>query len=298
MVVDEAIRWLKKERNASDAFFLYVAFHEPHEPIETAERFEKRYPQEDPSLAAHHGNITQMDHAFGRLMDTLDELGLRKGTMVFFTSDNGPAITGRHPHGSAGPLRAKKGHLYEGGIRVPGIVRWPGHVEPGSTSDVPVSGVDLLPTLCAAADVPVPDDRPIDGTSFLPLLDGGSIERDTPLYWQYNYARSDPKVAMRQGDWKILAHLSGRELDAGADIRDADMRAIKEAKLADFELYNLREDIGETTDLSEKRPDRLQSMSKKLRELYREVRFEGPVWPAWDWPHYERRRIEWPQYDS
>ncbi len=303
LVVDEAIHWLKSVRGRDKPFFLFVCFHEPHEPIATAGRFAEMYPSDDPSLSAHHGNVTQEDDAFGRLMQALDEMSLRGQTLVMFTSDNGPAITNWHPHGSAGPLRDKKGSVYEGGIRVPGIVRWPGHTEPGTVCDEPVSGVDLLPTLCEIVGIPLPDDRAIDGTSFLPVFDGKPIERDTPLYWQFNYARSKPKVAMRIGDWKILGHLSEPDLKPGADITDEVQQSIKRAELASFELYNLRADIGETTNLAQKQPQRLASMAARLREIYREVRDEGPVWPAWEWPRYEGQRIKaareagiWPEW--
>ena len=293
LVVDEAIRWLEELRDRARPFFLYVCFHEPHEPIATAARFKDMYPGFDhPTKAAHHGNVTQMDDAFGRLMRTLDRHDLRDDTLVFFTSDNGPAITRRHPHGSAGPLRDKKGSMYEGGIRVPGVIRWPGHTQPGQLCDEPVSGVDLLPTLCAIANVPVPNDRAIDGTSFLPIFDGKPIERKTPLYWQFNVARSKPKVAMRIGHWKILAHLTGPEIRPFGDIRAVDMQNIKTAELSRFELYNLSQDIAESTDLDQKQPDRLNDMSATLRRLYREVRDESPIWPAWKWPRYEGRRIE------
>ena len=97
IVADEAIRWLREEHDKSKPFFQFVCFHEPHEPIATEKRFADLYPSDDPSYAAHHGNITQMDEAFGRLMRSLDELSLRESTLVFFTSDNGPAVTGMHP---------------------------------------------------------------------------------------------------------------------------------------------------------------------------------------------------------
>ncbi len=303
LVVDEAIRWLTKERKGSGPFFLFVCFHEPHEPIATAKRFRDLYPSDDPSLSTHHGNITQMDFAFGRLMHTLDELKLRDSTFVLFTSDNGPAVTNWHPHGSTGPLRAKKGHLYEGGIRVPGIVRWPGHVPAGVTCDEPISGVDLLPTVCQIVGIPLPKDRTIDGASIVPVFHGKPIRRKTPLYWQYNFARSKPKVAMRVGDWKILGHLSGPELKPGADITPENQQSIKHAELVGFELYNLRNDIGETTDLAEKEPQRLAELAAQMRAMYRQVREETPVWPVWRSPHYEGQRIRvardagiWPEW--
>ncbi len=293
LVADEAIEWLKNGRDSAKPFFLFVCFHEPHEPIATDERFQRLYSApSDSTLPAHHGNITQMDDAFGRLMTTIDDLNLRDQTAVIFTSDNGPAITNRHPHGSAGPLREKKGHVYEGGIRVPGIIRWPGKTDPFDVSDEPVCGVDLLPTICEAAGISPPGDRAIDGASFLPIFENQPIERSTPLYWQYNRAPTNPKVAMRIGDWKILAGLTGRELKPGAGLELVDMATIKSAELTDFELYNLAEDIGETTNLVDEQPEQLETLQTALRKMYREVREESRVWPAWEWPRYEGQRIK------
>ena len=296
VVVDEAIDWLTAGRDPEKPFFLFVCFHEPHEPIATAERYMRLYPSDDPSLSAHHGNVTQMDDAFGRLTAALDEQGLRKNTLVMFTSDNGPAITGRHPHGSSGPLRWKKGHMYEGGIRVPGLVRWPGKAEPGTVSDEPVSGVDLLPTLCEIAEIDPPQDRRLDGASFLPVLEGEGIQRSQPLYWQFNFAQSDPKVAIRDGDWKLLCGLNIPPYKPGADVTEENTRLMKIAEPTDYELYNLAEDVGETTDRSADEPERLRAMQRTLVALYYEVREESPVWPAWEWPRYEGLRIEWPNY--
>jgi len=299
-VAQEAIDWLSSGRDPEKPFFMYVCFHEPHEPIHSARRFTDLYSDEgkrslyDPgvsSLAAHHGNVSQLDAAFGSLMAAVDEQGLRHNTLVLFTSDNGPAITRAHPHGSSGPLRENKGHLYEGGIRVPGMLRWPGHTTPGQVSDAPISGVDLLPTLAEIAGAEVPADRPIDGASWLPVLEGQPIERRTPLYWHFNHASSAPKAAMRDGDWKILATLTGPNLGPGSDLLETEMESIKTAEPAGFELYNLREDIGETRDLAAAEPERLRAMSEQLRSLYEEVRAESPTWPVWESPRYEGQRI-------
>ena len=294
LVVDEAIEWLGSIRDRRKPFFLFVCFHEPHEPIATAERFERPYRDlKDPSRVRHHGNVTQMDHSFGRLMRVLDTDGLRDGTLVFFTSDNGPAITRYHPHGSTGPLRAKKGHLYDGGIRVPGIIRWPGHTRPGSVSDQPISGLDVLPTVCEVTGTKIPKSRHLDGTSFLPALAARPIERTQPLYWHFNVASSRPKVALRDGDWKLLAELNGPVIRPFGDIRPGDQQAIKTATLGKLELYNLETDIGETTDLAERQPERLKAMRAVMAKLYREVREETPTWPAWTWPRNEGRQIIW-----
>lgn len=296
LVTDEAEVWLEKKRDKSKPFFLYACYHEPHEPIASAKKYADLYPSDDPSFSAHHGNITQLDAGFGRLLATLDRLDLRKDTFIFFTSDNGPAITSIHPHGSAGPLRDKKGFLYEGGIRVPGIIQWPGHVKPGTVSDEPVSGVDVLPTLCEIASTKPPTDRVLDGASFLPVLSGGKVERDHPLYWQFNRASSDVKVVMRDGDWKTLARLNTEPPKPSGGIVENEMHLLKTSELTDFRLYNLKEDIAETTDLAEKNPKEFARLKAEMQRLYLEVRTEAPIWPVWEWPRYESQRIVWPDY--
>jgi arylsulfatase A len=299
IVSREAIDWLRETRDKTKPFFLYVCFHEPHEPIATAPEYAELYAKfPDPAQRAYLGNITQMDAAFGRLMAELDAQGLRDNTLILFTSDNGPAITRFHPYGSTGPLRAKKGHQYDGGIRVPGIVRWPGKVAPGTVSSEPVCGVDLLPTLCEIAGVQAPKDRALDGASILSALEGGRIRRTKPLYWQYNRSASKMKVAMRDGDWKMLAELDAPAPRSGADITELQMRALKQANLTGFELYNVRFDVGEIQELSIEEPKQFATMRKKLISFYREVQNENPVWPVWKSPRYEQKRIEWPEYKA
>ncbi len=299
LVADEAIHWLRDRRDRSKPFFLYVCFHEPHEPIATADRYTKLYKQfPDPSRRAYYGSITQMDAAFGRLIEEIARQGLRDNTLVFFTSDNGPALTRYHPYGSTGPLRAKKGSVYEGGIRVPGILRWPGHTSPGQVSHEPISGVDILPTLCAIAGISLPSGRVLDGASFLPAIKGDSIDRSKPLYWQYNRARGQVQVALRDGDWKILARLQPPCPRAGADITAEQMEVLKSARLTDFELYNLHDDLEESTNLVEAAPGRFAAMKEKLISYYREVQAENPVWPPWKSPRYEAGRIQWPEYKA
>jgi len=179
-----------------------------------------------------------------------------------FTSDNGPETLNRYrgahrSFGSPGPLRGMKLHMYEGGIRVPGIIRWPGKVKPGSVSGEPVNGTDILPTLCALSGLGVPTDRAIDGTSILPVFEGKKLNRKVPLYWRYDRALSKPfTLAMRQGEWKILA----------------------DDKMTRFELYNLGKDLGEKHNLAESEPQRLGAMKKTLAKLHAEIEAEGPKW--------------------
>lgn len=296
IVTDEAIRWLRGGRDKTKPFFLFVCFHEPHEPIASDPRHTKLYTHTDPAYVAHHGNITQMDAAFGRLMQAIDEDGLRNNAFVLFTSDNGPAITFQHPHGSAGPLRDKKGFVTEGGIRIPGMVRWPGKVRPGTMSDEPVCGVDFLPTACDIAGIQPPADRKLDGTSMVPVFSGQSMFRKEPLYWHFNRAEGEFQVALRVGDWKLLARLDKVLPRSGNDLTEEDERAFKTAEPASFALYNLRQDLGETKDLATAEPAKFEELKALLLTKYHEVRAESPVWPAWKFDNREGKRIIWPDY--
>lgn len=269
LVAKEAVQWLKKERDPAKPFFLNVCFHEPHLPIESNPEFMGLYPdllKNDPDKAQHHGNVTQMDHAFGLLLKALDDLNLSENTFIIFTSDNGPegnGVAGRS-RGSTGGLRGRKRAVYEGGIRVPGIVRWPGRVKAGSTSDQPIVGSDVFTTICSISKIPLPNDRPIDGADILPVLAGKKIERTTPLYWRCNIAPGEFKICMRQGDWTILAN----------------------EKLTKFELYNLKDDVKQTTNLATKEAAKLDELRALLARLNTEIEKEGPTW----WRGYEQKK--------
>ncbi|MEW6305922.1 MAG: sulfatase-like hydrolase/transferase, partial [Verrucomicrobiota bacterium] len=240
-VVSEGIRWLKEQRDPKKPFLLSVWTHEPHYPIKSDPKFKAQYSDlTDPVQIEHHANVTQMDHAFGQLMQALDELKLRDNTFVIFTSDNGPEGDGvtTPGRGSTGGLRGRKRDVFEGGIRVPGIVRWPGHTKAGTESAVPVIGSDIFVTICEIAKIPIPADRVIDGGSLLPALAGKPVARQRPLYWRCNIAKEWAKTAMRIGDWKILA----------------------DEPLTRFELYNVQRDWQEKENLNAKQPVKLAEM--------------------------------------
>jgi arylsulfatase A len=262
LIAQEAIEWLKG-LPPKRPFCLFVWFHAPHEPIAAADEFTRLYPNAtQPGEAEYCGDVTQMDHEVGRLLQALDGLKRRENTLVFFTSDNGPETLRRYrgaerSHGSPGPLRGMKLHLYEGGIRVPGILSWPGKTRPGQVCHEPVCGLDVLPTFCAMAGATVPTDRALDGASILPLFEGKPVERKTPLYWQYDHALGKPKVALRDGDWKLLAH----------------------ADLKTFELYHLADDPAEKHDLAAQKPDLCRALAAKLLKLHADVQAERPTWP-------------------
>lgn len=262
LIVEEAIGWLNARADPRRPFLLCVWTHEPHLPIETAAEFMAPYADlEDEGLRQHHGNVTQLDRAFGTLIAALDESDLRDNTCVFFTSDNGPEGDGTQDRtrGSTGGLRGRKRDTHEGGIRVPGIVRWPGRVVPGTESAAPAIGSDLFATICDAVGIPLPSDRTIDGASLLPLFAGHAVERTQPLYWRNHLAPAQYRVGLRSGDWKIV----------GADDH------------SHFELYNLAEDPAETTDRSTAYPAKFAELRQALIEHDRAVLAEGPDW----WKH-------------
>jgi iduronate 2-sulfatase len=255
-IAGEAVRWLEQKRDADKPFFLAVWTHEPHYPIASAERYQELHEAiADPRERTYRANVSQLDDAFGTVMKALDKLGVAENTLVFFTSDNGPEGAGNKGpgRGLAGPLRGRKRSMYEGGHRVPGIVRWPGKIEPGSTSDLPVIGSDFFPTVLAATGLEPPPGVTIDGANLLPALAGGAVERSVPLYWRW-----DGKVAWREGPWKIVVDES----------------------LEKPELYDLSADMAETTNLAAREPERLSAMLQRLAAYQAEVEAEGPTWPV------------------
>jgi len=303
IVVNEAMTWLD-ERDADQPFLAFLWFSEPHTPVIAADEFRALYPEDEiaPHLEklaisggpqvkrrdtlenpdAYFGCISMLDHHIGRLMDYLDANGLSENTIVVFTADNGPEHRTPTAFGSSGPFRGAKGHMHEGGIHVPGIVRWPGKIEAGSTSEIPVNGTDWLPTFCAAAAVELPTDRVLDGANVFPaLLDGKPVKRERPMMWWLWHARGGFEVAMRDGDYKILATMLP-QADPGniADARQPPdwsiMQFIKQADLGRFELFNLSDDPAESVNLAATQPERLERLKKRMIALHAEIRAEGP----------------------
>ncbi|MDP0492411.1 MAG: sulfatase-like hydrolase/transferase [Verrucomicrobiota bacterium JB023] len=259
LVAAEAARWLKEIRNPEKPFVLSVWFHEPHSPIATDSRFQKQYGDHENSL--YMGNITQLDHALGMVMDSLEKEGVADNTFLFFTSDNGPV-----PQfgGDAGGLRGNKRSEYEGGIRVPGLVRWPGHIEAGTRSEVPVIGTDIFTTVLSMLELPLPEDRTIDGANALPAFSGREVERAIPLFWRTHVSPPEQRVAMRVGDWKLVGDES----------------------LSTFQLYNVQSDWQEKANLADQHPERTKEMAEQLRALWADIKREGPN----QWWETERQR--------
>ena len=273
LIAEEGVRWLKEVRNKEKPFLLSVWTHEPHLPIESAEKYMKHYAQfDDEGIRQHHGNITQLDDAFGIVMKGLDDLGLRDDTIVFFTSDNGPegktADKGR-TRGSTGGLRGRKRDSHEGGIRVAGLVRWPGHIKPGTVSDVPVIGSDIFSTVLDVVGIPLPTDRTIDGASMLPAFAGKPVAREIPLFWRTHIAPPESHAAVRVGDWKLVA----------------------DEEFKKFQLYKIQEDWKEENDLAASKPGKLEEMKKTFFKVWSGIEAEGPR----DWWENEPERERKPK---
>jgi arylsulfatase A-like enzyme len=245
------------EANQAHPFFCYLAHHAIHSPqqgeVETLARFKAKPPGAQHNNALYAACTYALDKSVGMLLQKLKDLDLEKNTLVVFTSDNGGVQVS-----SQEPLRGSKGGYYEGGIREPCIIRWPGVTRPGSRSDVPIINVDFYPTFLAVAGAPVPAGKTLDGESLVPVLKGtGSLQRSA-IFWHFpGYLnnpvnrgreldvrtgfRSRPVTVIRKGDWKLHLYHEEWQLDGGRARLDTNHAV---------ELYNLADDIGERHDLA------------------------------------------------
>ena len=244
-------------------FFLYLAYTIPHANNEEGKRSgngmqvpedapysKESWPQPEKNKAAM---ITRLDADVGRLMAKLERLGMYNNTLVIFTSDNGPHKEGGVApkfFASSGPLRGIKRDLYEGGIRVPLIVCWPGHIKAGTVNDQPFAFWDFLPTAAAVAEAKLP--APVDGISMLPTLLGQpQTNQHAFLYWEFH--ERGFQQAARMGDWKAVCPQAGQPL----------------------ELYNLKTDLGEQDNVADKNPE----VVAKIEAYLKTARTESDLWP-------------------
>ncbi len=285
LVMDEALNWLKKQRakDAGQPFFMYVAFHEPHEPVASPKKMVDDYKlvAKNHNQAQYFANVTNLDAAVGKLMKALKLMKVDENTLVVFTSDNGPETLLRYgprsgrSFGSPAPLRGMKLWTTEAGFRVAGIMRWPARIKAGQVIKHPVSALDFLPTFCELAGTKPPQDLALDGASFLPALDNKPITRAKPLVWVYYNALNKRRVAMRDGNWKVLAKLNVGKLNK-VDGRNA--AQVKGATLSDFQVFDLSKDIDESEDLAKANPDKLAELKKILQTHYKELVEGSHVW--------------------
>jgi arylsulfatase A len=284
LVMDEALSWIKgqQKRNPKQPFFMYVAFHEPHEPVASPKDMVESYKPMAKNIheAQYFANVANLDKAVGKLMTALRSMDIDKNTLVVFTSDNGPETLNRYggakrSFGTPKPLRGMKLWTTDAGFRVAGIMRWPAKIKAGQTVNHPVSALDFLPTFCELARTKPPSDLVLDGTSFLPALENKPIDRKKPLVWVYYAALNQRRVAMRDGDWKVLARLDLNKLQSVSNHNAAQVKA---ATLSDFQIFNISDDIGESQDLSASHPEKLSELKQRLTIHYRELVNDSHVW--------------------
>jgi arylsulfatase A len=314
VIVEEALDWVRGRPDPEKPYFLYLCSHEPHTPVEPPDSYANAYESEavdqlersirygavqrpdrdiTPLKKYYYGTVTQLDEAFGRLMDGLDALHDEENTLVMFTSDNGPEapvnleesrgewddFSRDRSFGTPGQWRGMKRYPFEGGHRVPGIARWTGTITPGSINESLINGTDFLPTMLELAGISLPVDRTLEGVSMVPAFRGELLQRPGPVYWFFpahedTYYRM-PHMAMRDGPYTLLAWLPSKDPD------QLIMDWLKTSRLDRFVLYNLETDPGQTIDLAETEPERLAHMAEQMRAFWAEIRDDSPYWESW-----------------
>ncbi len=249
----EAAEKFIEESAGRSPFFLYLPEFTVHIPLEArravVEKYLRRLSGRNFPNPVYAGMVESFDLAVGRLRSKLDQLGLARNTIILLTSDNGGLRFeggSQAPVTDNSPLRAGKGHLYEGGIREPLLVHWPGVTRAGAVCDFPVSSIDFLPTILEMAGVGTPRPGNVDGVSLTTLLRGKSAPGRTELYWHYPHYSNQggvPAGAIRDRDWKLIEFYEDGSL----------------------ELYNLRDDVGERRNLAAREPKRAAAMHEKLK---------------------------------
>jgi N-acetylgalactosamine-6-sulfatase len=262
---DDAAAFIKA--NPGKPFFINVWLHESHLPHVPTNASMTKWKHLDKQQQVYAAVITDGDNAVGKVLDALKASGVENNTIVMFSSDNGPENTspkagtkgdpdalthgynGYYSVGSTGGLRGRKRSLFEGGVRVPFIVRWPGHTPAGAKNDTTViTAVDLLPTLCAAAGVTLPESHHGDGENLLAAFEGENIKRTRPIFWEWRGGRPAPDywpgIAVREGDWKLVLPKHGRRA----------------------ELYNIPADRAEAKDVAQGHPEIVARLTKLAQD--------------------------------
>lgn len=265
------------EANRDRPFLAYYAFYDVHTPLMARDDLRKKYEEKrkrqnlreawgregerDVRLVQEHAvyaaMVEAMDLAVGKVLAKLDELGLRENTIVIFTSDNGGLSTSEGWPTSNLPLRGGKGWLYEGGIREPLIVRWPGTIKPGLVVNTPVSSPDFYPTLLEISGARAPAGQRLDGVSLVPVFKGGSLP-ERALFWHYPHYGNQggaPGAAIRRGSWKL----------------------IEWAEDSRVELFNLAENIGEKNNIAAQEPQRVAALRSELHAWQTDVGARFPI---------------------
>lgn len=259
LYTERAVRFI--EANKKNPFFLYLAHSMPHVPLAVSGKFKGKSEQ-----GLYGDVIMEIDWSVGEIMKALDKNGLTKNTLIIFTSDNGPWLNFGNHAGSNGGLREGKGASFEGGQRVPCLMKWPGHIQAGNICNKLASTIDILPTLAAITNSALPEKK-IDGVNILPILlgDENANPRQSFLY----YYRKNSLEAVRKGDWKLVFAHPGRTYIGFKPGIDGFPGGTNENFAHEEGLYDLRRDPGERFDVKEYYPDVVADL-KKLAEEARE----------------------------
>ncbi|MBT5020348.1 MAG: sulfatase-like hydrolase/transferase [Planctomicrobium sp.] len=242
VIMDRAIPFIEEAAKEKTPFFAAIWFHSPHLPVVAGPEHVKHYSEHSEYDRNYYGCITALDEQIGRLRKRLKELDVAENTMLWFCSDNGPeGQTGKAP-GSAGPFRGRKRSLYEGGVRVPGLLEWPGHVQAGTETNLPAVTSDYLPTVLAVIGIDYPGNRPIDGINLLPAIQQRTSSRKSPIGFQSGKMKS-----WVTDQYKLFSPDQGKT----------------------WELYDLIKDPVEQTDLAAMQPELVQSMKSELEDWIR-----------------------------
>jgi arylsulfatase A-like enzyme len=261
-LTDEALKVI--DHAGDRPFFLYLAHHSVHTPIEAkqadAEYFQARFAENGTNRnAAYAAMVRNLDESFRRVLDRIAERGLADRTIVIFGSDNGGFLgNDEQSVTDNAPLRSGKGSLYEGGVRVPLLIHWPGVTPAGATCSEPVVSQDLFYTILTMAGLSVAQESPPDGLDLSPLLEdtAAHLDRDA-LYFHYPhyYSTTSPVSALRARDWKLLHYYEDQHV----------------------ELYNLRDDLGEQANLAAQRADKARELQQRLHDWLDSVDAQKPL---------------------
>jgi len=283
-LTDEAIKFISENKN--NPFFLRLAHHAVHTPIQAKESIIAQYADEEGvgchNNAVYAAMIQSVDESVGRIYETLKELELDENTILIFFSDNG----GYGPITCQRPLRGGKGMYYEGGIRVPMFIHWPDKVKPGSSSQTPVISTDFYPTFLEISGVSQHEKDTLDGMSLFPLMEGREAIVHDKLFWHFpaylesyeglkedsrdTLFRTRPVSVIRKGDWKLLQFHEEWVLDGGRDSISINNSV---------ELYNLAEDLGESNNLVNERIDKRDELLDDLLRWQSDINAPVPVQP-------------------
>jgi arylsulfatase A-like enzyme len=264
VLADRAATYVKQQ--AGKPFFLYLAFNAAHTPLEAPQKYLDRFPNiKDERRRTYAAMVSAMDDGVGKVLATLREQNLDNNTLVIWFNDNGgPTMETTTVNGSSNaPLRGSKRTTWEGGIRVPFMMRWPGHVPAGRVESRPIIQLDVLPTVLAATGISAGTSSRLDGVDLLPFLTGRAkgAPHET-LYW-----RLGGMMAIRHGEWKLVKSREGRFVDA-------DPAALSD--LTGAELFNLAKDIGERQNLAAARPDKVKELANLWQQWNKQLM--KPIW--------------------